>query len=54
MPPSLLPTCAKASNKGKLSHLRKAKDLAQRAISPGVRLGTQGSRSAAKRWNTWV
>lgn len=47
-------TWAKASNRGRLSHLRKAKDLAQRATSPGVRLGTWGSRSAAKRWNTCV
>lgn len=45
-------TWAKASNRGRLSHLRKAKDLAQRATSPDVSLGTWGSRSVARRWNT--
>lgn len=44
----------KASNRGRLSHLRKAKDLVQRATSLDVRLGVRGSRSAARRWNTCV
>ena len=47
-------TWAKASNRGRLSHLRKAKDLVQRATSLDVRLGVWGNRSAAKRWNTCV
>lgn len=34
--------------------MRKAKDLAQRATSPGVMLGMKGRRSAARRWDTWV
>lgn len=47
-------TWTKASNRGPLSHLRRANDLAQWATSPDVRPGTWGSRSAAKRWNTCV
>lgn len=47
-------TWTKASNRGPLSHLRRAKDLAQWATSLEVSLGVSGSRSAARRWNTWV
>ena len=47
-------TWTKASNRGRLSHLRKAKDLVQRATSLDVMLGVWGSKSAARRWNTRV
>lgn len=46
-------TCAMASKRGRLSHLRRAKDLMQRVTSPGVMLATWGCRSVASFWKTW-
>lgn len=50
---SPLLTCAMASDSGRLSHLRRAKDLMQRVTSTGVIVEMWGCRSVAIFWKTW-